>query len=65
MSKILLVDDNDNNRLTLELLLEEMDGIEVFEAADGQIAIDMCKESEFDLIFMDIMMPNVDGFEAT
>lgn len=65
MSKILLVDDNDNNRLTLELLLEEIEGVEIFEASDGQIAIDMCKEHEFDLIFMDIMMPNVDGFEAT
>jgi two-component system chemotaxis response regulator CheY len=65
MSKILLVDDNENNRLTLELLLEDIEGIEILEAVDGQEAIDICKENEFDLIFMDIMMPNVDGFEAT
>ncbi len=65
MSKILLVDDNDNNRLTLELLLEEIEDIEIYEASDGKIAIDMCKQEDFDIIFMDIMMPNVDGFEAT
>lgn len=65
MSKILLVDDNDNNRLTLELLLEDIENVEVFEAEDGQIAIDMCAQEDFDIIFMDIMMPNVDGFEAT
>lgn len=65
MHKILLVDDNENNRLTLELLLEEIEGLEILEAEDGQIAIDMCVEHDFDLIFMDIMMPRVDGFEAT
>lgn len=65
MSKILLVDDNDNNRLTLELLLEDIEGVEIFEARDGQEAIDMCQEQDFSIVFMDIMMPNVDGFEAT
>lgn len=65
MRKILLVDDNENNRLTLELLLEEIENVEIFEATDGQEAIDICKAHDFELIFMDIMMPNVDGFEAT
>lgn len=65
MRKILLVDDNENNRLTLELLLEEIEDVEIFEATDGQEAIDICKAHDFELIFMDIMMPNVDGFEAT
>ncbi len=65
MCKVLIVDDNDNNRLTLNLLLEEVENIEVFEAEDGQIAVEMCVKNHFDLIFMDIMMPNLDGFEAT
>lgn len=65
MVKVLIVDDNDNNRLTLNLLLEEIEEIEVYEAEDGQIAVEMCVKHNFDLIFMDIMMPNMDGFEAT
>jgi len=65
MYKVLIVDDNDNNRLTLNLLLEEVEDIEVYEAEDGQVAVEMCVKNHFDLIFMDIMMPNLDGFEAT
>ena len=37
MMKVLVVDDNENNRLTLNLLLEEIEGIHIFEAEDGQI----------------------------
>lgn len=65
MVKVLIVDDNDNNRLTLDLLLEEVEGVEVYEAEDGQVAVEMCVKQHYDLIFMDIMMPNLDGFEAT
>lgn len=65
MCKVLIVDDNDNNRLTLNLLLEEVEGVEVFEAEDGQVAVEMCVKNHYDLVLMDIMMPNLDGFEAT
>lgn len=65
MIRVLIVDDNDNNRLTLNLLLEEVEDVEVHEAEDGQIAVEMCVKQNYDLIFMDIMMPNMDGFEAT
>lgn len=65
MFKVLIVDDNDNNRLTLNLLLEEVEGVFVAEAEDGQVAVEMCVREQFDLVFMDIMMPNMDGFEAT
>lgn len=65
MVKVLIVDDNDNNRLTLNLLLEDVDGLEIYEAEDGQIAVEMCAKEKFDLIFMDIMMPHMDGFDAT
>ncbi len=68
--KVLVVDDNANNRLILRLMLddyEESNDIKfsISEAEDGQIAIDMCKKEQFDIVFMDIMMPNVDGLEAT
>ncbi len=63
--KILIVDDNQDNRMTIQLLLEEFEDLEIFEAEDGQEAIELCKEKHFDLIFMDIMMPNVDGIKAT
>ena len=69
--KILIVDDNKNNRMILQLLLEdyvEDNNIEEFsiaEAEDGAIALSMCKEKSYDLVFMDIMMPNMDGIEAT
>lgn len=65
MIRVLIVDDNDNNRLTLNLLLEEVDNLELYEAEDGQVAVEMCVKQHFDLVFMDIMMPNMDGFEAT
>lgn len=65
MTKILIVDDNENNRLTLNLLLEDIKNITLSEAVDGQEAVDICKKEKFDLIFMDIMMPVMDGIEAT
>ncbi len=63
--KILIVDDNSDNRMTIQLLLEDFENIETSEAIDGQEAIDMCKNEHFDIVFMDIMMPNVDGIKAT
>jgi len=65
MINILLVDDNENNRLALELLLEEVEDVEIAEATTGQEAVEMCKTKLYDLIFMDIMMPVMDGIEAT
>ena len=68
---ILIVDDNKNNRMILSLLLEDyMDDNEgvtftIEEAEDGAIAVQKCKDDSFDLVLMDIMMPNMDGIEAT
>lgn len=62
---ILIVDDNQDNRMTIELLLEDIEGIKIEEAVDGQEAIHKCKEKHYDLVFMDIMMPKIDGIEAT
>jgi len=68
---ILIVDDNKNNRIILRLLLEdymeENDNININidEAADGLIAVQKCEDADFDIVLMDIMMPNMDGIEAT
>ena len=68
---VLIVDDNKNNRMILSLLLEdymdEHDGVsfEMDEAVDGLEAVRKCDEKSYDIVFMDIMMPNMDGIEAT
>jgi len=63
--KLLIVDDDHNNRMTLQLLLEDIDNIDISEAKDGKEAIELCKKDHYDMIFMDIMMPNIDGISAT
>lgn len=62
---ILIVDDNIDNRMTIELLLETFEGVRIAQAENGEEALQACRESSFDLIFMDIMMPVMDGIEAT
>ena len=68
---VLIVDDNKNNRMILSLLLEdymdEHDGVsfDMDEAIDGLDAVSKCDEKTYDIVFMDIMMPNMDGIEAT
>jgi CheY-like chemotaxis protein len=69
--KVLIVDDNKNNRMILNLLLEdyidEHKGVsfDITEVEDGLQAVQATKDNKYDLIFMDIMMPNMDGIEAT
>ncbi|MCK9372233.1 MAG: response regulator [Sulfuricurvum sp.] len=65
MTKILIVDDNTNNRLTLKLLLEACTECTIREAVNGKEAVQMCIDEAYDLVFMDIMMPVMDGIEAT
>lgn len=62
--KILLVDDNDVNLFIAEKMLLKS-GAQVTTASNGQIAIDILRESQFDAILMDIQMPVLDGYEAT
>jgi len=62
--RVLLVDDDIRNLLALTPLLENW-GITVVAAGDGHEALDTLKEDPaFNLIFMDLMMPNMDGFET-
>lgn len=61
---ILLVEDNPMNQIVANAILGKW-GHVVTVAGNGQIALDMLKEKEFDLVLMDCQMPVMDGFEAT
>ena len=61
--RILLVDDLQLNLYLIEQLLTER-GAVVVTASDGQEALNRCNEQRFDLIILDIRMPNLDGKEA-
>ena len=63
-SNILVVDDNDLNLLVSTEMLKSFQA-ELHSAEDGEKAIILCREQEFDLIFMDHMMPGKDGIETT
>lgn len=63
MAKILIVDDELKIREGLREYAE-FEGHSVAEAADGMDAVKICKEQDFDLIIMDVMMPKLDGFSA-
>lgn len=61
---VLVVEDNEINRLVASEILISY-GLEVELVNDGMEAIEVTKNTHFDVIFMDLQMPNVDGFEAT
>lgn len=61
--KALVVDDEATNRLIIKSLLTRS-GFEVVEAQNGAEAVDLFVETSPDIVFMDIMMPVMDGYEA-
>ncbi|WP_084659389.1 MULTISPECIES: response regulator transcription factor [unclassified Ruminococcus] len=63
MPRILIVDD-EPDIITLISRYAEREGCDVTSASDGRQAIDACRDADFDLIVMDIMMPDTDGFTA-
>jgi len=64
VKRILLAEDNAINALLTRTLLEA-EGHIVETVQDGQLAVEAMKTSTYDLIFMDMRMPNMDGLEAT
>ena len=62
--RLLVVDDHDINRRAVQLILQPL-GCEITTAADGMIALERCQEAVFDVIFMDVRMPELDGRETT
>lgn len=63
MSRLLVVDDEFRIRQLIRKYAE-FEGYDVEEAVDGMQAIEICRKEEFDLIIMDVMMPELDGFSA-
>lgn len=63
MYRILVVDDEEKVRVLIRKYAE-FEGYEVEEAADGMTAIELCRQEKFDLMILDVMMPELDGFSA-
>ncbi|MBR2825743.1 MAG: response regulator transcription factor [Solobacterium sp.] len=63
MAKVLIVDDEQKIREMIRKYAE-YEGFEVFEAKDGLEAVQLCKDNHYDIVLMDVMMPNLDGFSA-
>lgn len=64
MPRILLVEDNEMNRDMLSRRLQRK-GYEVVMAVDGAAGVAMALEGRYDLILMDMSLPEIDGWEAT
>lgn len=62
--KVLIVDDNPVNQLLGEKQLSDL-GVESDTATNGKIAIEKLRKKQYDLILMDIKMPEMDGYETT
>jgi DNA-binding response OmpR family regulator len=63
MAKILIVDDEPDIIQLIERYAKR-EGYETKSAADGSEAIEICRNEDFDMIVMDVMMPDTDGFTA-
>jgi len=63
-TRVLLVEDNELNQLVAENSLTHF-GCEVTKADNGKMAVDILSKQQFDIILMDIQMPELDGIEAT
>jgi len=61
---ILIVEDNQINRLVARKFLENW-GVHVDEAENGKISLEMIVKNNYDLVLMDLQMPEMDGYEAT
>lgn len=63
-TKILVVEDMELNQLLMKTLLDDF-GFECEIAANGKLAIEELQQKEFDIVLMDLQMPEMNGFEAT
>jgi signal transduction histidine kinase/CheY-like chemotaxis protein/HPt (histidine-containing phosphotransfer) domain-containing protein len=62
--RVLVAEDSRTNQMLIKLLLEKL-GLQITIAQDGKKAVEKALSKSFNLIFMDIQMPNMNGFEAT
>ncbi len=64
MARILIVDDSPSQLMGIRRIVEKL-GHEALTAEDGSAGVDMAKREKPDLILMDVVMPNLNGFLAT
>ena len=66
MAKILIVDDEAHIRILLEQTLEDFEdeGVEILSCGDGKEALEIIKQEKPELIFLDVMMPVMNGFDV-
>src|SRR5713226_2969943 len=62
--RLLVVDDNEDNRYTLIMRLEIEGYSNIAVAGDGAEALDLMQAHDFDLVLLDVMMPKVDGYQV-
>ena len=64
--KILIVDDEAHIRMLIEQTLEELEdeGVEFLTAENGEVALDVIREENPQLVFLDVMMPKLNGMEV-
>jgi two-component system, cell cycle response regulator DivK len=65
VTKVLYIEDNDDNIYMLKMRLELLDDFEVLTAEDGEKGCDMAAAERPEIILMDLEMPGIDGWEAT
>ena len=65
MTKVLYIEDNDDNVYMLKMRLELLDGYEVITAADGEAGCAVAASELPDVILMDLDLPVIDGWEAS
>ena len=62
--KILVVEDNEDNREILAARLKRLGNFAIFTASNGREALDVADDARPDLLFMDLRMPVMDGYQA-
>jgi two-component system, OmpR family, alkaline phosphatase synthesis response regulator PhoP len=64
--KILIVDDEPHLRALIQQTLEELEdeGVELLTASDGEQALAILRETQPELVFLDVMMPKLNGFDV-
>lgn len=63
MKKILVADDEEKIRFVIKEYAA-FEGYDIYEAADGMEAVEMCRQNSYDAVILDVMMPRLDGFSA-
>jgi len=61
--KILIVDDEEDIRTSIRMILEKQ-GYTISDAADGKIALEIIDKEDFDLVILDVMMPELSGWDT-